>query len=302
MSSIVFIVGPTATGKSEVAFNLAKKLSAEIISCDAMQVYREPRIITAKPSDSIVKNISHHFLGTVSVEQAYNVYDYSTAAIHEIRALHAVERAAIVCGGSGLYVKALLDGLFAGPGRNDYLRADLERRARDEGSQVLHAELMRLDKTAGQKISPNDLRRIVRALEVFYAGGVPISQKKQEARGLWGELPITIFGLRLKRDVLYARINRRTEQMFEAGAVDEVTSLLALPLSLTAQKIIGVKEIKSYLDGTTTENEAKELMKKNTRNYAKRQMTWFNKDKRVNWIDVDNLTPEDTARKISESL
>ncbi len=298
MYPVIFIVGPTASGKTEVSYHLACSLEAEIISCDSMLIYREPSIITGKPSYKIQSQIKHHFVGIISVEETYSVFDYFRSATEIIRELYFGNRPSLVCGGSGLYAKAILDGIFEGPGKNEQLRQYLKRAAENYGSEYLHQQLQRLDMAASKRISPNDLRRIIRAIEVYCETGMPISQKQTFSFGLWGDLPIKIFGLRLKRKELYRRIEERVDSMFEQGAVDEVEGLGQSKLSLTAQKIIGIREIGEFIDGKVSEDKAKANMKKNTRHLAKRQMTWFKKEKRIEWLDIDNQAPQDSAKLI----
>lgn len=295
MKPIVFVVGPTASGKSEVAYLLASQTYAEIISADSMLIYREPAVITAKPSFSMLKAVKHHFIGQISVEQPYNVFDYYEQARKKIFGLCKRGVGVIVCGGSGLYVKVLCDGIFEGAGSDESVRRQLRLRAEKEGLDALYRELLAVDPQAARKISRNDARRIIRALEVYQVSGVPISQKQKQIKGLCAEFPLRIFGLRLKRATLYERINMRAEKMFKQGAVDEVKALRKLSLSPNAQKIIGLREIGGFLDGRYSKEEALELMKKNTRNFAKRQLTWFNKDRRVIWIDVDGLSSEEVC-------
>lgn len=298
MKSIVFIVGPTAIGKSEVSFLLAEELKAEIISADSMLVYREPQIIVSKPSLEVLTKIKHHFIDIISVEQTYNVFNYYQAARDKIQELSKKDKNLIVCGGSGLYLKALCDGIYEGIDKNQELRQELSDKAKTKGNQYLYQELKRVDSVSAEKISVNDLKRIIRALEVFYIGGVPISQKQQQSKGLYDKFPLRLFGLTQDRNELYQRVNIRTDEMFEKGAIAEVKELLKLDLSLTAQKIIGIKEIEQYLKGEIDQKQAKELIKKNTRNFAKRQLTWFRKDKRIEWIDIDNRKPEEIAKEI----
>jgi len=302
MNPLIFIVGPTATGKTEVAYLLAKGLKAEIISCDSMLIYREPSIITSKPPRSMLDEIRHHFVGEIPVGQPYNVFDYYRQARKKIIELLAKGARVIVCGGSGLYIKALCDGIFEGAGKDELVRRELKLRCEKEGLDVLYRELSAVDPQAAAKISLNDARRIIRALEVYHATGIPISQKQKQAQGLASQFPLAIFGLRLKRNTLYARIDRRTEEMFKQGVVEEVKSLRQLPLSITAQRIIGLREIGGFLDGRYSKEEAMERMKKNTRNFAKRQTTWFRKDKRIKWIDCDGLAAEDIKEYILSSL
>ena len=296
--SIIFVVGPTATGKTEVSFLLARKLGAEIISADAMLIYREPRIITSKPPDYMLKEVKHYFVGTVSVRDSYSVFDYFSLASKIIEDLVNKDIPIIVCGGSGLYLKAILDGIFEGPGKDENLRKKLAETAQAYGNEYLHRELEEVDPESAKKISSNDLRRVIRALEVYSLSGQPLSAKKKEASGFWPKLEIEIFGLRLKRKNLYERINKRADQMFDQGAVDEVRDLLTIELSLTAKKILGIGEIEKFLDNELNQEESKEILKKNTRNFAKRQVTWFKKDRRIQWIDIDKLSSEQAADAI----
>jgi len=298
MSNITFIVGATATGKTAASFLLARKIEAEIVSADAMLVYEEPRIITSKPPEHMLKEVKHHFVGTVSIRDSYSVFDYSLAASSAIEGLVNKDIPVIICGGSGLYVKAILDGIFEGPGKDENLRKKLVEIAEAYGNNYLYRKLQEVDLESAKKISVNDLRRIVRALEVYYLSGQPLSQKKKEAIGLWGKLPIEIFGLRLKRKNLYQRINKRTDEMFEEGVVDEARDLLINKLSLTAKKMLGLSEIERFLNDGLSQEAAKDIIKKNTRNFAKRQVTWFKKDKRIQWVDVDELSPEQVANTI----
>jgi tRNA dimethylallyltransferase len=297
-SPILFIVGPTASGKTEISYLLAKELGAEIVSCDSMQVYREPSVITAKTPSFMLEAIKHHLIGIVSVENPYSVFDYYTKAREIIFSLHKRNIPIIVCGGSGLYAKALCDGVFEGSVNDEKLRKELNTRADNEGVDALHRELLAVDEEAALKIAKQDKRRIIRALEVYHTTGETISQKQKQAKGICDELDIRIFGLRLKRETLYSRINVRTEEMFETQAIDEVKMLRKRHLSITASKIIGISEIGFFLDGQISREQALELMKKNTRNFAKRQMTWFRKDNRIEWIDVDELSTQDTIKKI----
>ncbi|MCF7907478.1 MAG: tRNA (adenosine(37)-N6)-dimethylallyltransferase MiaA [Candidatus Omnitrophica bacterium] len=302
MNPIICIVGPTASGKTQTSYLLARKLGVEIISCDSMLIYREPSIITSKPSHQLLAEVNHHFIGITSVSETYSVFDYFRLATEAIRALYFKNQSPVVCGGSGLYFKAIIDGIFQGPGKNDQLRESLMRTAETYGKQYLYEELKKVDSPAAMRISPNDLRRTIRALEVYYESGMPMSQKQTFSFGLWGDLPIKIFGLRLKRKELYHRIEERVDQMFVEGAVDEVEALRQGNLSLTAEKIIGVKEISEFLDDKVTEAQAKANMKKNTRHLAKRQITWFKKEKRIEWIDIDEQTPKQTAELIESRI
>ncbi|MBD3264781.1 MAG: tRNA (adenosine(37)-N6)-dimethylallyltransferase MiaA [Candidatus Omnitrophica bacterium] len=301
-TDIIFIVGPTATGKSDAAFRLAKSAGAQIISCDSMLIYQEPRIITSKPSKQMLDEVKHHFINIISVEENYSVFDYYKQCISLIDELIKKDTPLIACGGTGLYVKALLDGIFEGAGRDDALRERLRRDAEKHGNLYLYEKLKKIDPQTAAKFSANDLKRIIRALEVYSLSGKPISAFQKEARGIYGKYNIKIFGFKVDRERLYERINKRVGEMFSEGAVREVGGLMTKNLSLTAEKIIGIKEISGFLRGELSEQEAGELMKKNTRNFAKRQFTWFNKDKRIEWIDADDLSPGRLSEKILKEI
>ncbi|MFO8052805.1 MAG: tRNA (adenosine(37)-N6)-dimethylallyltransferase MiaA [Candidatus Omnitrophota bacterium] len=299
---VIFIVGPTATGKSDAAYFLAKKNKAEIISCDSMLVYKEPDIITAKPSQKVLGDIPHHFINLISVTEKYSVYDYYKKATKKIKTLYNKNIPVIVCGGTGLYYKALLDGIFEQVGKDSSLRKELDKQAEKEGLQKLYKQLKAVDPKATEKISQNDRKRIIRALEVYRLTGKPISAKKKEAKGLWGETPVKVFGLRLSRDNLYQKINKRVEQMFDQGAVDEVKKLLCKDLSITAEKIIGINEIRDYLESNQSLDQAKEKIKQNTRRFAKRQITWFKKDSRIKWVNAGNKTIDEITSEIKNKV
>ena len=302
MSEIIFIVGPTAIGKTEAAFLLAKKLKAEIISADSMLIYREPEIITSKPPAYMLSQVKHHFIGGISVQDSYSVFDYHIVATQKILDLYNKDISVVVCGGSGLYIKALLDGIFQGPGKNENLRKQLYQQIEIHGNEYLFKKLEKVDPETTGRISVADSKRIVRALEVFYISRIPISIMQKKIKGLWQEMKISIFGLVARRDKLYERINKRTDVMFELGAVGEVKRLLGLNLSLTAAKIIGLKEISDYLNGKFSGSQARNQMKKNTRNFAKRQLTWFRKDKRIDWIDVGSVASEEITATILDKI
>lgn len=298
MHSVIFIAGPTASGKTEVSFLLAKQIKGHIISCDSMLIYKEPVIIVCRPPDYMLNEVRHHYISIISVRDSYSIFDYYSSAAQKIIELYNKNIPVIVCGGSGLYMKTILDGIFHGAPRDESLRKNLELKAKQFGNEYLFRELEKADEAAARKISPNDLRRIIRALEVFYINGTPISKKKKEACGIYGKISVRIFGLRMRRELLYERINKRVDKMFEEGVVSEAVSLIKLPLSLTAAKIIGIKEISAFLNGEYDERTAKEKIKQNTRNFAKRQITWFGADKRIEWVDVDNLTVEEIKERI----
>ncbi|MBF0522097.1 MAG: tRNA (adenosine(37)-N6)-dimethylallyltransferase MiaA [Candidatus Omnitrophica bacterium] len=283
---IIFIVGPTAVGKSAVAVFLAKQIKGEIISCDAMQVYQEVHIASNKPSPQELKDIPHHLIDIVSVEQKFDVAQFNQLALVRIQEIHRKGHIPIVAGGSGFYAQVLLDGIFEDGERDEELREALKQKALEEGPGVLYEQLKMKDPKAAAKIHPNDVKKLIRAMEVCLSENKPISQLQPNRKGIWGQYDISLFVLNQPREKLYQRIDERVEEMFCQGLVDEIKSLLNKKLSYTAEGIIGVSEIRGYLNGEYPLEEAKNLMKRNTRHYAKRQVTWFKKDQRFEWIEL----------------
>ncbi|MCM8773138.1 MAG: tRNA (adenosine(37)-N6)-dimethylallyltransferase MiaA [Candidatus Omnitrophica bacterium] len=302
MFPLIFIVGPTATGKSDIAFVIAKRINAEIVSCDSMLIYREPSIITAKPPKCILEEVKHHFVNIVSVKDTYNVFTYFTGATKVINDCITRNVPVVICGGTGLYFSILLDGIFMDKCYDPSLRESLLKEVMSRGKEYLYQKLREVDPISAQKISPNDIKRIIRALEVYCLEGVPIWEKQKQRRGLWNNYPMVIFGLTMQRKHLYQRINRRVDKMFEMGAVEEVKEILKIPLSITAKKIIGIEEIRGVLEGKYSVDFAKMLMSKRTCHFAKRQFTWFRRDKRIRWIDVENMSIEAVSKKILEEV
>jgi tRNA dimethylallyltransferase len=300
---MICLVGPTAVGKSSVALALAKRLNGEIVSCDAMQVYRECRIASDRPSDEMLKTVPHHLVGMIPVREEFNAARWRGLALEAVSDIQGRGRLPIVCGGSGMYFSALLDGLFEGGGADLEVRARLEAEADAVGSGVLYERLKTLDPVAASKMDSQNKQRIVRALEVIETTGMRLSDKQKERDGLWGKMNIRVVGLSRSREILYARSEARIDAMFKEGLVDEVRTLLAQHLSSTAARIIGLPEVGGYLANEYPLERAVYLMKRNTRHYVKRQMTWFLRDKRVEWLDMpDNETPEASSERIINLL
>ena len=291
-----FIVGPTAVGKSEIGLSLAKELNAEIVCCDAMQVYREIAIASDKPSAKARALVPHHMVDIISVTEDFNVARYRQLAAAAIEGIQARGKTPLIVGGSGMYMSVLLDGIFEGIVAEEDLREELTQEISAKGPAVLHDRLKALDPKAAAKIHPNDTQRIIRALEVALSTGESITSLQPKREGLWGKMPIKIFALNRPREELYQRAEARVENMFTRGLVEEIRKVSALPLSITARKIIGIPEVMGYLKGEHDLERAKYLMKLNTRHYVKRQLTWFRRDKRLTWIDIasDNL-PQQTG-------
>ncbi len=300
---IIFIVGPTAAGKSETAVSLAKKINAEIISCDSMQVYKGMDIITSRPPAALRKSIPHHLISVIPADKEYNVSRYYKDTSRKVKEILSRGKVPLVVGGTGLYMSILVDGLFKSSASGKVVRNRLYMQAGEEGSKYLYDRLKIIDPEASRKIHPNDTKRIVRALEVFESTGQPISKLQKQRKGLSQGYEIKIFGFNLAREKLYQRIEERVDKMFTKGLVSEVKRLLKSKLSRTANYAIGIKEIKGYFDGLYDLGEARQLIKKSTRQYAKRQLTWFRKDKRINWIELgEKEKPQRVADRIWKKL
>lgn len=293
MSSVplVVLVGPTATGKSSLALALAERVGGEIVAADSMQVYRGLDIGTAKPSVDDRLRIPHHIVDIVDPDQPFTAADYvrlASAAIVEIRARG---RLPIVVGGTGLYVRALFYGLFDGPGEMTPLRETLYQEASRVGSAMLHRQLEAIDPESAAAIHPNDLFRIVRALEVATASGRPISALRLEARRNHRPLPgpVLKFGIERNRQELYQRIEAGIETMMERGLVREVRNLLdqGYAAALRPLRAIGYRHMIEYLTGQTGLDEAVASLKRDTRRYAKRQLTWFRHQDEIEWLPVE---------------
>lgn len=298
---MIMILGVTASGKGRLAFDLANHLDAEIVSVDSMKVYRRMDVGTAKPSPEAQRQVRYHMIDVVEPSESFSAglfLEKASAAIAEIRRRG---KSVVAVGGTALYSKALLYGLFEGPGSDERTRRELLARVEAEGLATLHRELSRIDPTAADRISPNDAKRIVRALEVYRLTGKPISslQKQFDAPGMvehW-----KIIGLRRERPVESVRINARVKKMVQMGLVDEVRSLLSeeRPLSPQARCAIGYAEMIAHVEGRLSLEEAVEQIKKNTRRLAKGQRTWFRRFPDVLWIDVG---PEESSQSVFERV
>ena len=298
---LVFILGCTGSGKGTLGRELARRTGGEIISIDSMKVYRRMDIGTAKPSLEVRRQIPHHLLDIVEPSEEFSVAQYVKHAEAAITDIQARRRPVFVVGGTPLYVKALSEGLFEGPGADPTLRARLIATAEREGRDVLYERLRRVDPTAAERIHPNDLRRIVRALEVFELTGHPISTLQEQWDRDHTKYECAFIGLRREREDQAHRINERVRRMITEGLVDEVRSLLAepKPLSTAARQALGYAEIIQHLEGRCTLADAVEMIKINTRQFAKAQRTWFKRFARVEWID---LSPDADAADLADTL
>lgn len=300
---VIFIVGPTAVGKTEIAVELAKKINAEIISCDSMQVYKGMDILSSMPSLALRKEARHHLIRFIDPSQEYDVSKYRSLALQTIKKIRRKGKLSLFVGGSGLYMSILMKGLFTDKVQNRTVRNKLYRLVSNKGSLYLHRRLREVDPAAAARIHPHDTRRIVRALEVYEANGRPISELQKNRRGLLHEYVIKVFCLDMARDKLYNRIEQRVETMFKQGLVSEVRKLLKKRLSKTASRAIGIPEIKGYLNGDYDLTQARRLIQRNSRRLAKRQLSWFRQDKTIKWVCVSpGEKSQEVARKIQKEL
>jgi tRNA dimethylallyltransferase len=296
-----FIVGCTASGKSSLGVELARRLGGEIISIDSMKVYRGMDIGTAKPSAAVRAEVPHHLIDVVEPWEDFSVAQYVARADEAIKEIHARGNSIFVVGGTPLYIKALSEGLFEGPGADPPTRERLQALAQAEGTPALHERLQQADPIAAGRIHRNDLRRLVRALEVYELTGRPISALQEQWDRERPRYDCRFIGLRWSKEDLHLRIKERVLRMIDRGLVEEVKSLLALdrPLSTAARQAVGYAEVIDHLQGGSDLGPAVEAIKINTRQLAKAQRTWFKRFRAIEWID---LAPEATVTAVADSL
>ncbi len=301
---VLVIVGPTAIGKSRVAIELAEKLNGEIISADSMQVYKGMLIGTAKLDRDEMRGIKHHLIDIVEPTENFGVAEYQKLARQAIFNITKDGKLPILVGGSGLYVRAVIDkfcfpkGIMSSP-----IRQELEKLAENELG-VLYEELTKIDPEAARNIHPNNTRRVIRALEIIKLTGKSYTEYHKNWKEMNSIYDVRIFGLNSNREKLYVKIDKRVERMFKEGLLDEVKKLtLSGKLSSTTScQALGYREVNYYLKGQITLDETKRLIKQKTRNFAKRQLTWFRRDNRVKWINVEGKEPSVIADEILNSL
>ena len=286
-SRLLCLLGPTAVGKTEIAIQLAQRLNAEIVSVDSRQIYRQMDIGTAKPTLEEQQATRHHLIDCVDISQPFSVADYQALADAAIADIQSRGRRVLLVGGAGLYFRAIIDGLFEGPGADMALRKQLEQEASQHGVDVLHERLRACDPESAERIHPNNVVRVIRALEVYALTGTPMSEHQQQWHQENQRYPFIAFCLTMPRALLYRRIEQRVDIMLANGLLAEVESLLAAGYArdTAALRSFGYKELIAYLDGHCTYLEAVAQLKRNTRRFAKRQLTWFRKDPRIEWID-----------------
>lgn len=297
---IISIVGPTASGKTDLSINLALKLDTEIISADSMQIYKEFNILSAKPEKEKLSLVKHHLIDFLSVSEEFSVSKFINLSEKYINEIHSQGKIPILVGGTGLYVDSLLKGLkfeSKKSSENSEVIKSLDNLSGEELFKILE----KIDPVSSEKIHINNVKRLKRAIEFFYQEGYPISCQVENSKKIISPYNVCRIGLNFEsRDILYDRINKRIDEMFESGIEEEVKLISKLKLSKTSSMAIGYKEVLPYVLGNCSKEEAKEELKKATRRYAKRQLTWFKKNLDINWIYVDKCT--DTSEVIEKSF
>jgi tRNA dimethylallyltransferase len=298
---IITVVGPTASGKTALSINIAKAYNGEIISCDSMQIYKYMDIATAKPNKTEMQGIPHYLMDFVNPTDNYSVAEFVRDARNKISEISSKGKIPVLVGGTGLYVSSLLNNVqFTEYKVDENLRAELM--AKDD--EELLSLLRKIDKPSYDKLSKEvNHKRIARALEIYYQTGKPKSVMDKEALKVPSPYESVNIGLKAKdRQYLYDRINLRVDLMVQNGLLEEAKNILNMNLSATASKAIGYKEFLPYFSKSATLEECKEVLKRETRRYAKRQLTWFKRDSSINWIDIDTLNQEEIIKKAFEII
>ncbi|MBK8947145.1 MAG: tRNA (adenosine(37)-N6)-dimethylallyltransferase MiaA [Ignavibacteriae bacterium] len=297
---VLIIVGPTCSGKTTLGIKLAQKLNSEIISADSRQIFKLLNIGTAKPTETELNLVKHHFINKLNPDEIYNVSKFEKDSLEIINNLHKQNKIPIVVGGSGLYIKAIVDGIFDEVDIDENYRTELLEKRKQFGNEYLYEMLNKIDEKTASNLLPQNWKRIIRALEVFHLTGKPIWEFHiSQSRNL--NLDFIQIGLNWQREILYKNIEARVDLMIENGLINEVKSILNLGYgkSLNSLNTVGYKEIIDYLEDKISLERAIELIKRNTRRYAKRQLTWFRKDDRITWFDVSS---EKSLEKICDKI
>lgn len=285
---LIVVLGPTASGKTGFSIELSKSLGGEIVSADSMQIYKYMDIGTAKPTKEEQKEAVHHLIDIVEPQNPYSVKEYTDAAHKCIEEIIDRGKMPIMCGGTGLYIDSVVNDVsFNETESDETLREELREIANKEGNEKLIEILSEFDKKSAEKIHPNNLKRVIRAIEFYKLTGIPISEHQEKTKEKESRYQPVMIGIWHERELLYDRINKRVDIMINDGLIDEVKALKEMGLTADMQSMqgIGYKEILAHLNNGITIDEAISNIKQNSRNYAKRQLTWFRRNGRINWID-----------------
>ena len=296
---IIAVVGPTASGKTSLAVAVCKALGGEAVSCDSMQIYKGMDIATAKPTAEEMQGVPHHLIGFAEPDEVFSVAKYCETAKEKITDINSRGKRAVLVGGTGLYYSSLVDNIEFLPEETDFeYREMLRRRAETEGAQALLDELAQVDPEAASRLHPNNLGRVIRALEIYHTTGKTITDQNEQSRNADSPFETVAICLDARdRQVLYDRINKRVDIMLETGLVEEAKAFYENPLGRTAKQAIGYKELNPYFAGKKPLDECIENLKMQTRRYAKRQLTWFRRDERMNFIYIDDYASFDDMLK-----
>lgn len=288
MEKVIVIVGPTCSGKTVLAVTLAQTLNTEIISADSRQIYKNLNIGTAKPTRQELSLVKHHLVNELELDEVFNAGRFVEQAEKIISGLHSGNKIPLIVGGTGLYIKSLIDGIINSVDTKEEIREQLLNDRKKFGNEYLYEALKKVDPLSASKMLPQNWKRIIRALEVYYISGKPI-WKHFEEQNQTPKYNFLQFGLEWERSELYKRIEDRVEWMISNRLVDEVVSILNMGYSkqLNALNTVGYKEIIAYLENEISLERAVDLIKRNTRRYAKRQITWFKADKRIEWLKIN---------------
>lgn len=291
---VVAVVGPTASGKSDLAVEICRRFGGEVVSADSMQIYKGMDIATAKPTEEEKQNIPHHMMNFLDNTEDYSVALYQQAAAACIAEIYSRGLLPVVCGGTGLYVDTLLNNVkLSEDSYDEELRVSLLKRAEDEGADRLLEEVRAFDPEYAEKLHPNNVKRIVRALEVYKTTGTTMAEQNKLSKQT-SPYDVCFIGLDAEdRQFLYDRIDRRVDVMLERGLEEEAREYLSSANGSTSAQAIGYKELQPFFDGAITLDEAVENLKKATRRYAKRQLTWFRRNERINWLYIDKYQKRD---------
>lgn len=293
MKKLLVVAGPTASGKTSLSIELAKLYNGEIVSADSMQIYKGMNIATDKPSETEMSGIKHYLIDFLEPNESYSVGKYVEDASKAVDEIIEKNKLPIICGGTGLYIDSFLNGIdFVDNSANLELRAELNKIAEEKGIDCLLKMLLEIDPYSYMRLhEQRNQKRIVRAIEFYKTTGMTITEQNEKSRENESEYEYLIFGLKASdRQFLYDRINKRVDIMIENGLVEEAREILSSDLSETASKAIGYKQLKPYIDGEASLEECIEKLKTETRHYAKRQLTWFKRNKDIFWINIDELT------------
>lgn len=300
---VVAVIGPTASGKSDLAVEICRHFGGEVVSADSMQIYKGMDIATAKPTEEEKKNVPHHMMDFLDNTEDYSVALYQRAAAECIADIHLRGLLPVVCGGTGLYVDTLLNNVkLSEESYDEELRRSLLKRAENEGAEKLLEEVMAFDPEYAEKLHPNNIKRIVRALEVYKTTGTTMTGQIEMSKQA-SPYDVCFIGLDAEdRQFLYDRIDRRVDIMLERGLESEAREYLATASSSTSAQAIGYKELQPYIDGYVSLSEAVENLKRATRRYAKRQLTWFRRNERINWLYIDKYQKREDMLKDAFTL